>query len=249
MPRRGVGISRGIRKAKAKAAYEDKGRELTSAQTEHVGKQLETFKSQLERFAAKHKKAINKDPEFRRQFQTMCAKIGVDPLSSSKGFWAEILGVGDFYFELGVQIVHVCLAARSANGGIMDLSKLVAYLQRVRSSSHKSSKSNQKIETDDVKRAVKKLEVLGNGIRLMQVGPRKVVVSVPTELSQDHTSVMQLAQATGHVTAEEIVSKRRWDGDRVKRALAMLQREGMVWVDEQSPVPNYWFPAYSNLSF
>ena len=33
--------------------------------------------------------------------------IGVDPLASSKGFWAEILGVGDFYYELGIVIVQV----------------------------------------------------------------------------------------------------------------------------------------------
>ena len=34
----------------------------------------------------------------------MCASIGVDPLASSKGFWSEMLGVGDFYYELGVQV-------------------------------------------------------------------------------------------------------------------------------------------------
>jgi len=31
----------------------------------------------------------------------MCAKVGVDPLASNKGFWAELLGIGDFYYELG----------------------------------------------------------------------------------------------------------------------------------------------------
>ena len=34
----------------------------------------------------------------------MCQKIGVDPLASHKGFWAQLLGVGDFYYELGVQV-------------------------------------------------------------------------------------------------------------------------------------------------
>ena len=38
----------------------------------------------------------------------MCASVGVDPLASGKGFWAEKLGVGDFYYELAVQIVEVC---------------------------------------------------------------------------------------------------------------------------------------------
>jgi ESCRT-II complex subunit VPS22 len=37
-------------------------------------------------------------------FQEMCASIGVDPLASSKGFWSEMLGFGDFYYELAVQV-------------------------------------------------------------------------------------------------------------------------------------------------
>ena len=34
----------------------------------------------------------------------MCTSIGVDPLASSKGFWSEMLGFGDFYYELAVQV-------------------------------------------------------------------------------------------------------------------------------------------------
>ena len=44
---------------------------------------------------------IRKNPSFRSQFHEMCAKVGVDPLASNKGFWAELLGIGDFYYELG----------------------------------------------------------------------------------------------------------------------------------------------------
>jgi ESCRT-II complex subunit VPS22 len=44
---------------------------------------------------------IKKSPAFRAQFHSMCAKCGVDPLASNKGFWAELLGIGDFYYELG----------------------------------------------------------------------------------------------------------------------------------------------------
>lgn len=45
---------------------------------------------------------IRKKPAFRAQFHEMCAKVGVDPLASNKGFWAELLGIGDFYYELGM---------------------------------------------------------------------------------------------------------------------------------------------------
>ena len=34
----------------------------------------------------------------------MCASIGVDPLASNKGFWSNMLDIGDFYYELGSNI-------------------------------------------------------------------------------------------------------------------------------------------------
>jgi hypothetical protein len=79
----------------------------------------------------------------------------------------------------------------------MDISDMVAYLGRIRSGRNTGGSKNGNsdttvVSTDDVKRAVGKLTVLGNGIRLLQVGMRKVVVSVPTELSHDHTSLMQV---------------------------------------------------------
>lgn len=79
--------------------------------------QLQVFQTNLEAFAKKYKKEINKNPEFRKHFADMCTKIGVDPLactplffahhlSANKGFWSEMLGVGDFYYELAVQIIE-----------------------------------------------------------------------------------------------------------------------------------------------
>lgn len=51
---------------------------------------------------------IRKNPTFRSQFHEMCAKVGVDPLASNKGFWAELLGIGDFYYELGLlRLLHL----------------------------------------------------------------------------------------------------------------------------------------------
>ena len=48
-------------------------------------KQMDVFKKNLEEFAAKHKEDIRKDPQFRLQFQDMCASIGVDPLACEYG--------------------------------------------------------------------------------------------------------------------------------------------------------------------
>ena len=71
------------------------------------------------------------DPEFRRQFQIMTQKVGVDPLASNKGFWGEILGVGDFYYDVAVQIVDICMQTRDQNGGLIDILELGARLVRI----------------------------------------------------------------------------------------------------------------------
>lgn len=86
--------------------YRDKGSEIQENQLEQMSKQLEVFRTNLEEFAANHKDEIRKNAQFRRQFQEMCTAIGVDPLASGKGFWS-VLGIGDFYYELAVQIVEV----------------------------------------------------------------------------------------------------------------------------------------------
>jgi len=39
--------------------------------------------------------------------------------------WSELLGFGDFYYELGVQAVEACMAERPLNGGLMEIEELV----------------------------------------------------------------------------------------------------------------------------
>ncbi|GFP82755.1 vacuolar protein sorting-associated protein 22 homolog 1 [Phtheirospermum japonicum] len=100
------------------------GENVAKLRMDLMKEQLTTFRSQLEDFARKHKNDIRKNPAFRSQFHEMCSKVGVDPLASNKGFWAELLGIGDFYYELGVQIVDICLATRPQNGGLISLEEL-----------------------------------------------------------------------------------------------------------------------------
>ena len=63
------------------AKYKDKGSEIAEDQLNQMSRQLEVFRTNLEEFAANHKTEIRKNPEFRMQFQDMCATIGVDPLA------------------------------------------------------------------------------------------------------------------------------------------------------------------------
>ena len=139
-----------------------------------------------------------RDPEFRRRFQEMCAQIGVDPLASGKGFWSNMLDIGDFYYELGntfmttlprmnivklgVQIVEVCMANQHKTGGLMELGEIRNKLIRSRG----KSQHHQNISIDDLLRATKKLKVLGTGFTVIPLkSGRYLVQSVPGEMSRD----------------------------------------------------------------
>ncbi|XP_062513805.1 vacuolar-sorting protein SNF8-like [Corticium candelabrum] len=235
MRRRGIGA---IDKGKlAKAKFAEKGTEIAELQFSQMQSQLDTFRSNLEDFAAKHKNEIKKNAEFRQHFQQMCARIGVDPLASSKGFWAEMLGVGDFYYELGVQIIEVCLATRSRNGGLISLEELKLRLLKSR------GKHGQDISNDDIIRAIKKLRVLGSGFAVIPIGDRRLIQSVPGELSMDHTAVLQHAENGGYVSLSDLVREMKWETTRASRALEHLVQEGMAWVDDQTHERQYWFPS------
>uniref|UniRef100_A0A0K0CZD3 Vacuolar-sorting protein SNF8 n=1 Tax=Angiostrongylus cantonensis TaxID=6313 RepID=A0A0K0CZD3_ANGCA len=194
----------------------------------------------LEQFAHRHRDEIRKNSQFRRHFQEMCASVGVDPLASGRGFWAEKLGFGDFYYELAVQIVEVCLSTNHFNGGIMTVEEIRNRLIRSRSRTRKET-----ITTDDILRSVDKLKVLGSGFELVPLGGgRFLVQSVPGELSMDHSRVLQLAEDAAYITKELIVDRLRWDGQRAQSVLDHLVKEGLAWIDEQAmDTIQYWVPS------
>ncbi|KAG9065782.1 ESCRT-II subunit protein snf8 [Linnemannia hyalina] len=124
-------------------SYQRAGQSISDNQLEQLQGQLDTFRSNLENFARNHRKDIQKDPVFRMHFQKMCGNIGVDPLASSKGVWGELLGVGDFYYELGIQIIDVCLSTRALNGGLMELSEVQRRVERMRGVRDPTSATNK----------------------------------------------------------------------------------------------------------
>ena len=175
--------------AQRRRAFQDKGKELAEDNLEYVSEQMEQFKQHLEHFARKRKGQIRKDPYFRYQFQLMCSKLGVDPLSSNKGFWAQLLGVGNFYTELGIQIIHICLASRERNGGLMSITQLCDKLKRIRGIS-----DGKEIIQDDVEYAIK---------------VRGCLVSCFTGLL-DGTYDLR----SGNCYAEPTTTRKRYQGDR-----------------------------------
>ena len=204
---------------------------------------IESLQVKLADFAKKHQSDIQDDPAFRQQFLQMCAPLGVDPLVSQKGFWAKTLGVGigDFYYELSVKVAEVCFATRSKNGGIMAVAEVCETLNKNKRGGKKKKDLYNK---GDIAIAVKKLSTLGGGFRIVAVGQSDMIVSVPTELDNDHVEIMTLAQdGQGCVTVDEVRQRLSWSEDRVERALQLLLHEGMVWKDDFHGISFYWFPS------
>lgn len=225
--------------------YKDKGNEIQENQFEQMTKQLDVFKTNLEEFASKHKNEIKKNPEFRRQFQEMCSSIGVDPLSSSKGFWSA-LGIGDFYYEIAVQIVEVCLATNDKNGGLISLDELRTRLIRARGRSNK----HQEISNDDLLRAAKKLKIFGSGFTIVPIGKGQYMVqSVPGELSMDHSAILQLVSNSeqGFTSVMALCKELNWERERSQKALDHMVNQGLAWIDLQDTYDKmYYFPSLFN---
>jgi len=250
----GVGRSRGAGPKFNKKAEEIKADSLASAMD--TVKKLEI---KLSDFAKKHRKDIQNDPAFRKTFLDMCGPLGVDPLSSKKGFWGGVIGIGEFYYELAVKVAEVCLASRSQNGGLLTVSEIHQTLNK-RGTKFRFSDSQEsgssRYSQEDIITAIGKLSKLGSGFRTVKIGKTVMVISVPTELDNDHMEVIKIAQdesgnvgsgrMRGEVTADDVKKSTGWNKDRVQRALDLLLTKGMIWIDENPnnvEGPSYWLPS------
>lgn len=247
--RRPVGIGALQKDKQRLALFQQKGNVLAQEELAKLGDQMKEFRSNLEKFAQKYKKDIKKNGEFRRQFQQMCAVAGVDPLQSSANFWAKLLGVGDFYYELAIQIVEVFLSTSHKNGGILPMEELLSRVLASRSISNSNHlKHSDSITAEDILEALKKLKVLGCNIKEIPSKGSYIIHATPAELNSDHLELAQIAHSTkGYVCYSLAVEKLNWSEHRIQKALEELTMEGIVWVDDQEPnsPPLYWFPSLS----
>lgn len=187
------------------------------------------------------------DPVFRHRFLEMCAPLGVDPLSSEKSFWGNVLGMGDFYHELAVKVAEVCSASRSTNGGIMSVKEAQAILAK-RKTRLGTASAAAAVSASDIEVAIKKLGKLGGGFRTIKVGKSTMIVSVPNELDSDIMRVMAVEnnnsnEKSNGITVDDIMGATQWSRERVERAVQLLLQEGMAWLDTNQEKNYYWFPS------
>jgi ESCRT-II complex subunit VPS22 len=258
--RKKVGVSVVTRNKDEKDKYTKIGKSLEELKIASVREMTSKFKTSLTEFASKHKDRINSDPEFRSQFHKMCLSVGVDPLASNKGFWADILGVGDFYFEIAVKIIQISVSTRSSNGGIMSLTEMVQRLNVVHHdiNNQKKGKNQQQhhhrqqlISSEDVIRAIGKISILGNGYRLLKLGGKMMILSVPMEINNDIESLMTTAQSFQGMISSSLLtgegSPYGWSMERFTLAIQPLLSDGIVWIDRDEEKGGegicYWFPS------
>jgi ESCRT-II complex subunit VPS22 len=141
-----------------------------------------------------------------------------------------MLGLGDWQYELGVQIVDVCVSTRERNGGLIEMEELLRLVSKLR------GVSGGEITEDDVARSIKTLQPLGVGYQVIVLTDgRKMVRSVVKELDEDQAVVLAIAQQEGGRIVEDILVQRNgWTRGRARAALEnMLLRDGLCWLDEQ----------------
>ncbi|KAJ8483226.1 hypothetical protein ONZ45_g7053 [Pleurotus djamor] len=239
----GVGLGAFERHEQSKRSFAELSNALSKSQIDHLHSQLNQFRTALTHFASTHRETIKNDPAFRHAFQQMCLSIGVDPLAGPRkgGWWAELLGLGDWQYELGVQIVDVCISTRDRNGGIIELAELIRLVSKLR------GVDTGVITEADVVRSIKMLQPLGAGYEVVELGGRKMVRSVVKELDRDQAVVLGLAQeGGGRVVVDLLVQRAGWTRERAQTALDnMLLRDGLCWIDEQDETVGvaYWVPS------
>ncbi|KAK2954714.1 putative Vacuolar-sorting protein SNF8 [Blattamonas nauphoetae] len=217
-------------------AAKQKAKENVQQKMIFLKEQLDLYKQKMLEFAQKNKKDILQRPDFRQTFQNLCKEVQIDPLLSSKGIWAELLGIGDFYYELSVQIVDVCISTRSQNGGLIEMREMKHRLEALRH-------NTQQISFEDITKAIEKLQILNSGYKMIKIGNQTLIQSIPNDLNPDQQLLMQLAQKkNGNFTLQDLNDEYRWNEERAKHTLDPLLKEGFVMIDTQDPrkVVVYW---------
>lgn len=228
-----AGVAKILKDEKNRQSLKDKGKKISEESLQEAKNQLQRLKSALQDFAAGHKDVIQKDPVFRRKLDEMCAELGVDPLQSSKGAFSSLLGVGDFYHELSIKIVDVCLKQNHANGGLISYKDVIEAVKR-------TYRDPPKIESKDISIALRNLKVLGSGYTGVKIGKHRFIKTVPFDIDGDLQIILGNAQRGG---VFDDSANPGWPQERFQKAIDTLMDQGFVWVDTYQGKNTYYVCA------
>ena len=164
--------------------------------------------------------------------------IGVDPLASSKGFWADLMGFGDFYNELAVKIIQISVQTRAENGGIISVKELA---HRINSSTPNNSTSSRNlVDKEDIQRAVSQVQTsLDPSFCISSLNNSlPCLISTPSQLSNDHLTLLSISSSSPDRSFNHplLLHQENWSQERFVVVVKPLLRGGGLWVDDPSLV-------------
>lgn len=251
------------RTAQSTAQYSSLSEELNEAQLDELRAQVDAFARALRTFAVRHRREIQREPEFRQAFQRMCVSVGVDPLAghpaTSLGgtrlgkvadLWNDLLGFSDWQYELGVQIVDVCVSSRTHNGGLIAMDELIDGVLRLRlgsaSGDQQSENSEVRITEDDILRSLQALKPLGCGYEALRMNGVTFVRTMLHELNASAVRILEVLTSGGaqtdalgipFVLATDLATTVPGAEDQLRMRRAqqaldeMTQGDGLLWLD------------------
>lgn len=244
--RRGVGLGAFENQEKSAEKYKELSRSLIKAREDDLFMQLSAFKALLAEFARNHGSDIYADSSLRTAFSQMCTAIGVDPLASTgskkPNFWSDVLNIRDFYFGLAVQVVELCRNTRRENGGLIELKQVLQRINDIRQDS-----GGILVSEEDILRSVKTLDILSSGLKVIRIGEKDMICSLPNELNSDQFTILEAAQVMGYVSFSMIRDNLNWDPYRIFAIIEDLLSQSLLWVDEQVEEPKFFLPPINQI--
>lgn len=204
-------------------------------QNSELDQQLKAFQEKLIEFAQLHNDEIKSNPEFRSKFMIMCNNIGIDPLNLFIDRDKHLFTVNDFNYEMCLRIIQVCRNTKDINGGLIPISEL-------RNVYFKSWKITEK----QLLEIIAMLRTLDGGFEVIKIKNQKILRSIPNELTNDQTKILECCSIIGYVSISVIRANLDWDKIRCRSVLNEMVTNGLLWVDQQDVETLYWDPSWIN---
>jgi ESCRT-II complex subunit VPS22 len=152
--------------------------------------------------------------------------------------------LGEWQYELAVQVVDVCVSTKEGNGGMIAMPDLIARVERLRTGGRADS-SGVEVTEEDILRSLDLLRPLAAGYTTHSIAGTTFVRSVPKELDTDQSFLLVLASdAGGRLTERGVMQTAGWSDVRARTALDdCVMRDGLGWVDEQGEERSVWLIA------
>ena len=199
--------------------------------------------SSLKSIVVNQKKQLEKDEEYQKKFYKLCNDIGVDPFTQKKGFLSGLLNknLDEYYKQLGMRVLGVCLDTRFQNGGLIRLADVKARLNE-----HAENKS-ERVHSSDIRTAVGKLSVLSSSLCLVHIedeemgGEVEYIKSADMEFSGD--SLRILARANKKKGKLQVADMGHDTNGKWEKELNLFVDQGIAWVDIHDGLTTYYFPT------